>query len=64
MATNIPPHNLSEIIDAAVLLIDKPDAPLKEIMKLVPGPGFSDRRIHRRPRGHPCRPTRPAAAAS
>jgi DNA gyrase subunit A len=40
MATNIPPHNLGEIIDAAVVLIDKPDTSLKEIMKLVPGPDF------------------------
>jgi DNA gyrase subunit A len=40
MATNIPPHNLREIVDAAMLLIEKPDTPLKEIMKLVPGPDF------------------------
>src|SRR5580693_5528246 len=40
MATNIPPHNLGEIIDATVMLIDKPDTPLKEIMKVVPGPDF------------------------
>jgi DNA gyrase subunit A len=40
MATNIPPHNLREIVDAAILLIEKPDAPLKEIMKIVPGPDF------------------------
>ena len=40
MATNIPPHNLREIIDAAIVLIEKPDTPLKEIMKLVPGPDF------------------------
>jgi DNA gyrase subunit A len=40
MATNIPPHNLREIVDAAILLIEKPDATLKEIMKLVPGPDF------------------------
>ena len=40
MATNIPPHNLGEIIDAAVLLIDKPETSLKEVMKLVPGPDF------------------------
>jgi len=40
MATNIPPHNLREIVDAAILLIDKPDATLKEVMKLVPGPDF------------------------
>ena len=40
MATNIPPHNLREIVDAAILLIDKPDSSLKEVMKLVPGPDF------------------------
>src|SRR5256885_2665935 len=38
MATNIPPHNLREIIDATVLLLEKPDASLKEVMKFVPGP--------------------------
>jgi DNA gyrase subunit A len=40
MATNIPPHNLREIVDAALLLIERPDATLKEVMKLVPGPDF------------------------
>src|SRR3981189_788270 len=40
VATNIPPHNLREIVEAAILLIDKPDTPLKEIMKIVPGPDF------------------------
>src|SRR5438128_8721559 len=40
MATNIPPHNLREIIDATVLLIEKPDTTLKEVLKLVPGPDF------------------------
>jgi DNA gyrase subunit A len=40
MATNIPPHNLREIVEAAILLIEKPDTPLKEIMKIVPGPDF------------------------
>src|ERR1700681_1050346 len=40
IATNIPPHQLREIVDAAVLLIEKPDATLKEIMKIVPGPDF------------------------
>jgi DNA gyrase subunit A len=40
MATNIPPHNLREIIDAAILLIEKPDTTLREVMKLVPGPDF------------------------
>jgi DNA gyrase subunit A len=40
MATNIPPHNLREIVDACVLMIEKPESTLKEIMKLVPGPDF------------------------
>ena len=40
MATNIPPHNLREIVDAAILLIERPDATLKEVMKIVPGPDF------------------------
>ncbi|GAF25770.1 type IIA topoisomerase (DNA gyrase/topo II, topoisomerase IV), A subunit [Moorella thermoacetica Y72] len=40
MATNIPPHNLGEVIDALVLLIDKPDADLKEITKIIKGPDF------------------------
>src|SRR5579885_2029727 len=40
MATNIPPHNLREVIDATILLIEKPEATLKEVMKLVPGPDF------------------------
>jgi len=40
MATNIPPHNLSEIIDATVTLIEKPDTPLEKIIHTVPGPDF------------------------
>ena len=40
MATNIPPHNLGEVIDACVLLIDKPEADMKEIIKVLPGPDF------------------------
>jgi DNA gyrase subunit A len=40
MATNIPPHNLKEIVTAAILLIEEPDANLKKVMKLVPGPDF------------------------
>ena len=40
MATNIPPHNLGEIIDAAIALIDKPDMSLEELVELVPGPDF------------------------
>lgn len=40
MATNIPPHNLGEVIDACVLLIDNPEATLEDIMKVLPGPDF------------------------
>src|SRR5450432_2272171 len=40
MATNIPPHNLGEIIDATILLIKKPEATLEELIEIVPGPDF------------------------
>ena len=40
MATKIPPHNLTEIIDATILLINKPNAALEEVLSLVPGPDF------------------------
>jgi len=40
MATNIPPHNLGEIIDATVALIDRPDTTDLELLELVPGPDF------------------------
>jgi DNA gyrase subunit A len=40
MATNIPPHNLKETVEAAILLIEEPDANLKKVMKIVPGPDF------------------------
>ncbi|HET6962667.1 MAG TPA: DNA gyrase subunit A [Terriglobia bacterium] len=40
MATKIPPHNLREVIDAVILQVNKPDASLEEIIKLVPGPDF------------------------
>lgn len=40
MATNIPPHNLREILEATILLIEEPDATLKRVMKIVPGPDF------------------------
>ncbi|MBI5455269.1 MAG: DNA gyrase subunit A, partial [Deltaproteobacteria bacterium] len=40
MATNMPPHNLSEVIDALILIIKNPEAGLKDIMKLIPGPDF------------------------
>jgi DNA gyrase subunit A len=40
MATNIPPHNLGEVIDAAIALIDRPDMSVAELMEIVPGPDF------------------------
>jgi DNA gyrase subunit A len=40
MATNIPPHNLKEIIDASIALINDPHTPLAKILNMVPGPDF------------------------
>jgi len=40
MATNIPPHNLSEVIGGLVALIENPDMTIKELMKHIPGPDF------------------------
>src|SRR3954469_25023952 len=40
MATNIPPHNLTEIIDATIALIKKPDITTDELIEIVPGPDF------------------------
>ena len=40
MATNIPPHNLSEVIDATLHLIDNPDATVDDLMRFVTGPDF------------------------
>jgi DNA gyrase subunit A len=40
MATNIPPHNVGEAIDAAIALIDKPDLPDAKLWELIPGPDF------------------------
>src|SRR3990167_3683301 len=40
IATNIPPHNLSEIIDGTIALIDQPDISLDDLMKYIPGPDF------------------------
>jgi DNA gyrase subunit A len=40
MATNIPPHNLGEVVDACVALIDNPELDLAGLMKLVPAPDF------------------------
>jgi len=40
MATNIPPHNLTEVCNAVLALIDKPDLPMEKILDLIPGPDF------------------------
>ena len=40
MATNIPPHNLGEVIDATIALIDDPDTSIGDLMQYVPGPDF------------------------
>lgn len=40
MATNIPPHNLSEVVDATVYKIDHPDASLDDLLKFIQGPDF------------------------
>ncbi len=40
MATNIPPHNLSEAVEATCMLIDNPDATVDELMTVMPGPDF------------------------
>ncbi|MBM3755678.1 MAG: DNA gyrase subunit A [Acidobacteria bacterium] len=40
MATNIPPHNIREIVEATILLVQKPNSTLAEVMQIVPGPDF------------------------
>lgn len=40
MATNIPPHNLTEVINACIALVDEPETSLEEIMEIIPGPDF------------------------
>ena len=45
MATNIPPHNLSEVIDACVYLLDDPEATLADLMQFIKGPDFPTRGI-------------------
>ncbi|WP_157267703.1 DNA gyrase subunit A [Azohydromonas aeria] len=40
MATNIPPHNLNEVVDACLLLLGRPEATLDELMEIVPAPDF------------------------
>jgi len=43
MATNIPPHNLTEVVDGLIMLIENPDATVDDLMKVIPGPDFPTR---------------------
>ncbi len=60
MATNIPPHNINEVINATIALIDNPDLSVEELMEYPAGSGFSDSRDYQwragYPRGLPHRP--------
>ena len=40
MATNIPPHNLNEVVDACLLLLEKPESSIDALIKLIPAPDF------------------------
>ena len=52
MATNLPPHNLGEVIDGICAQIDNPDITIPELMQHIKGPGFPDRLRDPRHRGH------------
>ena len=52
MATNIPPHNLTEIINATIALIQNPHTPFAKILEMVPGPDFPTGGYHPGPAGH------------
>src|SRR6266508_1090207 len=64
MATNIPPHNLTEVVNGLVMLIERPDTTVEQLAKVITGPDFptarydhaagegSCREAARRPRGH------------
>ncbi|MGH7342325.1 MAG: DNA gyrase subunit A, partial [Candidatus Rokuibacteriota bacterium] len=43
MATNVPPHNLTEVIDGLVTLVDAPDTTIEQLLKIVKGPDFPTR---------------------
>ena len=64
MATNIPPHNLGEVVDACLALLADPELTIAELIKLMPGPDFPTAGlISRHPRASSAR-IRPVAAAS
>ena len=55
MTTNIPPHNMREVINGTLHLIDYPKASVRELMQHIPGPDFPTVGLHPRPRGDPAR---------
>ena len=55
MATNIPPHNLGEVVDACVALIDDPGLSIDDLIEIVPGPDFPTGGIILGRAGHPRR---------
>ena len=64
MATNIPPHNLGEVIDACIALIDNPALSIDELIGIIPGPDFPTGGIILGRAGHPRRLSHRAAARS
>ncbi len=64
MATKIPPHNLTEIVDATITLVNNPDAQLAGNSEIRARPGFPHRRHHSRQERESWMPTRTAADAS
>ena len=64
MATNIPPHNLVEVVEGIKLLVANPDVELEELMQMIPGPDFPTAGNDLRRRPASARPTPPAAGAS
>ena len=64
MATDIPPHNLREVVTACIKLLDEPDAPLKELLKSVQGPDLPTGAEIVTPKSSCARCTRPARARS
>ena len=52
MATNIPPHNLNEVADGLIMLIDNPDVDVNDLMKAIKGPDFPTGALNPRSRWH------------
>jgi DNA gyrase subunit A len=55
MATNIPPHNLGEVIDACIAYINDPEISIDDLIEIVPGPDFPTGGFDHGPRRHPRR---------